>query len=170
MQRLITTLIVFVFLGSQAGAQGKVKLFVYAQSVSPGVRQITVDMGDPELKDKTPPAKTNYFVYLWQKKARDLEPQELWIGNRPYTLSVTDLGSEPVQQKDQQGVSRELVPGGARLLRLTPTGTGDEKQDKTRKLERCLKKAEAVLVFRYRGKTRYTAAKKILQLESVPMQ
>ena len=167
----ILSILLLALLPSLAKAQGKIKLYVYTQKVLPGARQITANIGDPNVTEKTPAAKTNYLIYLWQKKASELIPSEIWIDKKPYSVSIETLEPGPVMENGPAAEGKILVPGGsARLLKLTLTGLGDPNQPRSKKLNRCLRKAEAILVYQVSGKQKLVGAKKIMTLESVPMQ
>lgn len=155
---LLTTALLFSLV---IAGQPPIKLYGFSRVSTPGM----VPAREPDENGRTISKPANesidYFIYLAAGHSLKIQPKEIWIRGKRYTVS-----SSPVIQSP-------AVAGTDTLVKTTPLKIQEIKWNhnplNTISLPATIKKLaaanELMLKYQWKGKTYYKAVKKIKELE-----
>lgn len=148
-----------------------IKIYAYAQSVIPGVNpnRKAIDESGNEIKVK-PKARLNYLVYIEQKKSATVQPINIWMKDKRYSLTYEEVKETPVELASSNLMSDKkktvLVPKTKnKVLKLTITGVIEDKGKPSAALKKLIDKNGLVISYIWKGKKYYTELKNIKILE-----
>lgn len=143
--------------------QPALKLYGFSRVSTPGM--VPAREFDENGRTISQPANESvgYFIYLAANASLKIQPKEIWIMGKRYTVSSAPVIQSPV------------VAGKDTLVKATSLKIQELKWDNsllnTTSLSKAVKKMtaanELVLKYQWRGKTYYKTLKKISELEPV---
>ena len=162
-------LLITLLMGLFGFGQPTLGLRGYKQLVFPGTVPVRISEGEGSTATVKRGPATNYFLYLSYAKGETIQPLQVWINKKAYTVSVEGVGPIPIEHTNRniptRPVKTVLVPKTTqKVVRLVP-----QREATTATLSSAAKKMvtsnELVVSYKWKGKTYYKALKTLTELD-----
>jgi hypothetical protein len=163
---LLAALLAGVF----AFSQPTLSLRGFKQLVFPGTVPVGISKEEGSSARVTRGPAANYFLYLSHPKGETIQPLQLWINKKAYTLSVEAVGPTPIEHTNRnipaRPVKTVLVPRTThKVVRLVPQREATTNLSMPSSARQLVASSELVVSYKWKGKTYYKALKTLTELD-----
>ena len=147
-----------------------IKVYAYSQTVLPGAKKnIAVEENGNEVKQSAE-KKVNYFFYAEQKKSVVIKVTAVWMHGKKFTVKTDSVSKTPIEITTGGAPSESnkivLTPAaGNKFLLILPGEAATSGLKVSGSLKKMIRRSELVLVYQWKGVTRYFPVKEIKILE-----
>lgn len=93
----------------------KIKLYTYYQYILPGIqKQVLMDDSGNAYESENQ-SKPNYLIYLEHRSSKTINPIEVWVEGKGYSLIINKVESTPIEMTDNS------IPNQPKTIILVPT-------------------------------------------------
>ncbi len=93
----------------------RIKLYTYYQTILPGIqKQVLMDDSGNAYGTENQ-SKPNYLIYLEHRSSKTINPIEVWVEGKGYSLLVTKVASTPIEMTDNS------IPDQPKIIIMVPT-------------------------------------------------
>ena len=156
------------------GAQPPLSLKAYKQVVIPGTVPVGISEDAPPSTRIGKRVSTNYYLYLSYPPKEAVQPLQVWIQKKPYTITVEPVTRTPVEHISRNIPTRPVTTvlvakTSQKVVRLQPTAALESASLPAR-AQKLVDSSELVVAYKWKRKTCYKALDKITELEPEMME
>lgn len=160
--------------GLIAGAQPPLTLKGYKQVVFPGTVPVGISEDAPPSARIAKRVSTKYYLYLVYPPKETVQPLQVWINKKPYTITAEPVAKTPVEHINRNIPARPVTTvlvatTPDKVVRLQPVTALDSASLPAR-ARKLVDSSELVVSYKWKGKTCYKALAKLTELEPEMME
>jgi hypothetical protein len=165
MKRIFLPVLLFAAMNGWSQTTAISHVYAYAQSVTPGTAP-SVLIGENGKEEAVKPVeRTNYLLDAVQPGAANISFVTVWIKGAAYPVKADSVSTTPLQLNVGGEKTITLVPKTKhKVWVITPGSMLAAPARPSATLQKLIKKSELVLVYKWKGKLYYYAARKINKL------
>ena len=170
MKRNLILLVVTLLAGIMVYSQPTLKLYGYKQVIIPGTVPVVISEDGKPSAQVAPKVWNNFFLYLTYSKGETIQPMQLWINKKAYTVKVEPIAKTPVEHVNRnipaRPVTTVLVPKTTnKIVFLNPKELTGKPVTPSASAKKLIDTSELVLAYKWKGKIYYKALKELKELE-----
>ncbi|HEX5653941.1 MAG TPA: hypothetical protein VFX58_12760 [Chitinophagaceae bacterium] len=142
-------------------AQPNVKLYGYSQLSTPGM---VTDKKAANKPGKSWDAALDYFIYLSFNRALSIQPKEVWIKGKRFTITSSKTVATPVYSP---GNTLLVAQSSSKVMELKHDSPLPTLASASLWLKNMISQNELVVAYSWKGKKYYKALKSIKELDTV---
>ena len=163
-------LLIALLAGVWVYSQPTLKLYGYKQVIFPGTVPVRISEDGNQSAQVAPKARNNFFLYLAYPKSESIQPLQLWIRKKAYSVKVETIAKTPVEHVNRnipaRPVTTVLVPKTTqKVMFLNPKELTGKPVTPSAAAQKLIDTSELVLAYKWKGKTYYKALKELKELE-----